>query len=54
MVEYSVPGVAVVDEEDTLRGSVKDGYVLESDLPKYLKVTESVSFGGEDAGKWVH
>jgi hypothetical protein len=54
MVEHGVPGVAVVDAEDTLRGSVQDGYVLESDLPKYLKVTEGVSFGGEDAGKWVH
>lgn len=54
MMEHRVPGVAVVDAEDTLLGFVTDGQLLESALPKYLKMMETLSFIPEDADKWVH
>lgn len=54
MMEHRVPGVAVVDADGTLLGFVTDGQLLESALPKYLKMMETLSFIPEAADKWVH
>ena len=51
---HGVPGVAVTDEDGTLRGFVTDGQLLEAALPKYLKMMDRLSFVPEDADKWVH
>ena len=54
MREHNVPGVAVTDEDGTLRGFVTDGQLLEAALPKYLKMMDRLSFVPENADKWVH
>lgn len=54
MREHNVPGLAVTDEDGTLRGFVTDGHLLEAALPKYMKMMERLSFVPENADKWVH
>ena len=54
MREHGVPGVAVTDEDGTLRGFVTDGQLLEAALPRYLKMMNRLSFVREDADRWVH
>lgn len=54
MMEHHIPGVPVVSEDGTLKGFVTDGQLLESALPNYLKMMESLSFVPEDADEWVH
>ncbi len=54
MREHNVPGVAVTDEDGTLRGFVTDGQLLEAALPKYMKMMDRLSFVPENADKWVH
>jgi CBS domain-containing protein len=54
MREHGVPGVAVTDEDGTLRGFVTDGQLLEAALPRYLKMMDRLSFVPEAADKWVH
>ena len=54
MRKHNVPGVAVTDEDVTLRGFVTDGQLLEAALPKYMKMMDRLSFVPENADKWVH
>jgi CBS domain-containing protein len=53
LLENNVPGVPVVDEEGSLVGFVSDGHLLDSALPKYLKVMADVSFVSEAGDEWV-
>ena len=54
MRKHNVPGVAVTDEDGTLRGFVTDGQLLDAALPKYMKMMDRLSFVPENADKWVH
>jgi CBS domain-containing protein len=51
--DNNVPGVPVVDEDGTLQGFVTDGHLLESALPPYMKLMDSMDFVPENADKWV-
>ena len=51
--ENNVPGIPVVNESGKLEGFVTDGHLLESALPRYMKMMESLSFVPEDADQWV-
>ena len=51
--ENSVPGIPVVDDEGELQGIITDGHLLESAMPRYMKLMESMSFVPEDADQWV-
>ncbi len=53
LLENQIPGVPVVDEEGMLVGSVTDGHLLTSALPKYLTVIDDVSFVAEAGDDWV-
>lgn len=54
MMENRVPGIPVVDEDGTLEGFVTDGHLLESALPKYMKLMEDLSFISDASDDWVH
>jgi CBS domain-containing protein len=54
MREHNVPGVPVTEEDGTLRGFVTDGQLLETALPKYMKMMDRLTFVPENADKWVH
>ena len=54
MRDNNVPGVPVVSPNGKLEGFVTDGHLLESALPQYMKLMESMSFVPEEADKWVH
>jgi CBS domain-containing protein len=54
MQDNNVPGVPVVDADGKLEGFVTDGHLLESALPQYMKLMDSLSFVPESADKWVH
>jgi CBS domain-containing protein len=54
MRDNNVPGVPVVGSDGILEGFVNDGHLLESALPQYMKLMESMSFVPEEADKWVH
>ena len=54
MRDNNLPGVPVVDADGKLEGFVTDGHLLESALPQYMKLMDSLSFVPERADKWVH
>ena len=54
LLENNVPGVPVVDEEGALQGFVSDGHLLDSALPRYMKLMDTMDFVAENADKWVH
>jgi CBS domain-containing protein len=51
--DNNVPGVPVVDEDGTLQGFVSDGHLLDSALPRYMKLMDRMDFVPENADKWV-
>ncbi len=53
MKDNNVPGVPVVDPDGKLEGFITDGHLLESALPKYMKLMETLTFVPEDADSWV-
>jgi CBS domain-containing protein len=53
LLENTVPGVPVVDQEGVLVGFVTDGHLLASAVPKYLKFMEDVSFVSQAGDEWV-
>ena len=52
--DNNVPGVPVVNEAGTLEGFVTDGHLMESALPRYMKMMGNLSFVPDDADEWVH
>lgn len=54
MRDTNIPGVPVVGADGKLEGFVTDGHLLESALPQYMKLMDSLSFVPERADKWVH
>jgi DHA2 family lincomycin resistance protein-like MFS transporter len=52
--DNNVPGVPVVNESGELEGFVTDGHLMESALPRYMKMMGNLSFVPEDADKWIH
>jgi CBS domain-containing protein len=54
MQDNNVPGVPVVSSDGKLEGFITDGHLLESALPQYMKLMETMSFVSEEADKWVH
>ena len=54
MRDNNIPGVPVVGADGKLEGFVTDGHLLESALPQYMKLMDSLSFVPERADKWVH
>ncbi len=54
LLENSIPGVPVVENDGTLVGFVTDGHLLASALPKYLSTMQDVSFVREGGDGWVH
>ena len=54
MRDNNVPGVPVVGPDGRLEGFVTDGHLLESALPQYMKLMDSLSFVPESADNWVH
>ncbi len=54
MRENDVPGVPVVGEDGTLEGFVTDGHLMESALPRYMKLMDDISFVPESNDDWVH
>jgi CBS domain-containing protein len=54
MIRRNLPGVPVVEEDNTLVGFVTDGDLLASALPKYLTMIEDLSFVSERGDTWVH
>jgi CBS domain-containing protein len=51
--DNNVPGVPVVAEDGTLQGFVSDGHLLDSALPRYMKLMDRMDFVPENADKWV-
>jgi CBS domain-containing protein len=52
--DNNVPGVPVVNESGELEGFVTDGHLMDSALPRYMKMMGSLSFVPEDADEWIH
>lgn len=52
--DNNVPGVPVVNENGGLEGFVTDGHLMESALPRYMKMMANLSFVPDDADEWVH
>ena len=54
MRDNDAPGVPVVGADGRLEGWITDGHLLESALPQYMKLMDSLSFVPESADNWVH
>ena len=52
--DNNVPGVPVVNESGELEGFVSDGHLMDSALPRYMKMMGNLSFVPEDADQWIH
>jgi CBS domain-containing protein len=52
--DNNVPGVPVVNEDGKLEGFVTDGHLMDSALPRYMKMMGNLSFVPDDADEWVH
>ena len=52
--DNNVPGVPVVNESGGLEGFVTDGHLMESALPRYMKMMGNLSFVPDNADEWVH
>jgi CBS domain-containing protein len=52
--DNNVPGVPVVNEEGELEGFVTDGHLMESALPRYMKMMGNLSFVRDNADEWFH
>jgi CBS domain-containing protein len=52
--ENNVPGVPVVNEGGGLEGFVTDGHLMDSALPRYMKMMGNLSFVPDNADEWVH
>jgi CBS domain-containing protein len=52
--DNNVPGVPVVNDKGELEGFVTDGHLMESALPRYMKMMGNLSFVPEDADEWIH
>ena len=51
--DNNVPGVPVVSEDGKLEGFVTDGHLMDSALPRYMKMMGNLSFVPDDADEWV-
>ena len=54
MLEHRIPAVPVIDGEGHLEGVITDALLLDSAVPRYLRLMETFSFVSEEADKWVH
>jgi CBS domain-containing protein len=52
--DNNVPGVPVVNESGELEGFVSDGHLMDSALPRYMKMMGNLSFVPDAADEWVH
>ena len=52
--DNNIPGVPVVGEDGQLEGFVTDGHLMDSALPRYMKMMGNLSFVPENADEWVH
>ena len=52
--DNNVPGVPVVNESGKLEGFVTDGHLMDSALPRYMKMMGNLSFVPDNADEWVH
>ena len=52
--DNNVPGVPVVGEDGKLEGFVTDGHLMDSALPRYMKMMGNLSFVPDNADEWVH
>jgi len=52
--ENNVPGVPVIGEDGKLEGFVTDGHLMDSALPRYMKMMGNLSFVPDNADEWVH
>ncbi|CAA9454279.1 MAG: hypothetical protein AVDCRST_MAG02-1333 [uncultured Rubrobacteraceae bacterium] len=52
--DNNVPGVPVVGEDGDLEGFVTDGHLMDSALPRYMKMMGNLSFVPDHADEWVH
>ncbi len=51
--DNNIPGVPVVNEAGELEGFVTDGHLMDSALPRYMKMMGNLSFVPDDADEWV-
>ncbi len=54
LLENNVPGVPVVGDDGKLEGFISDGHLLDSAMPRYLKLMDTMNFVPESADKWVN
>ena len=54
MLEHRIPAIPVIDQEGRLEGVITDALLLDSAVPRYLKIMESFTFVSEKADQWVH
>jgi DHA2 family lincomycin resistance protein-like MFS transporter len=52
--DNNIPGVPVVNEAGELEGFVSDGHLMDSALPRYMKMMGNLSFVPDNADEWVH
>ncbi|MDP8901982.1 MAG: CBS domain-containing protein [Actinomycetota bacterium] len=52
--DNNVPGVPVVSEGGEIEGFVSDGHLMDSALPRYMKMMGDISFVPDNADEWVH
>ncbi len=52
--DNNIPGVPVVGEDGKLEGFVTDGHLMDSALPRYMRMMDNLSFVPENADEWVH
>jgi CBS domain-containing protein len=53
MLENRIPAVPVIDKEGHLEGIITDALLLDSAVPRYLRLMETFSFVSEEADKWI-
>ena len=54
MLEHRIPAVPVINQKGHLEGVITDALLLDSAVPRYLKILESFAFVSEKADQWVH
>ena len=52
--DNNIPGVPVVNESGELEGFVSDGHLMDSAMPRYMKMMGNLSFVPDNADEWVH
>jgi CBS domain-containing protein len=54
MLENRIPAVPIIDKGGHLEGIITDALLLESAVPRYLRLMETFPFVSDKTDKWIH